>query len=136
MIAQSVGAVLVATWIHDYAPAIRGLVLASPAFLRLNCMCRWHVLRWRYGIVCVVCFLLILCERTLFDPRSATGASFNNDPLITRAIAVNILLDLYKTSERIIRDAAAITLPTQLLISGDDYVVHRQPQIDFLSEIA
>lgn len=62
-------------------------------------------------------------------------ASFNNDPLITRAIAVNILLDLYKTSERIIRDAAAITLPTQLLISGDDYVVHRQPQIDFYQRL-
>ncbi len=60
-------------------------------------------------------------------------ASFNNDPLITRAIAVNILLDLYKTSERIIRDAAAITLPTQLLISGDDYVVHRQPQVIFIA---
>lgn len=62
-------------------------------------------------------------------------ASFNNDPLITRAIAVNILLDLYKTSERIVSDAAAITLPTQLLISGDDYVVHRQPQIDFYQRL-
>lgn len=45
------------------------------------------------------------------------------------------MLDLYKTSERIIRDAAAITLPTQLLISGDDYVVHRQPQIDFYQRL-
>ena len=32
VIAQSVGAVLVATWVHDYAPRIRGMVLASPAF--------------------------------------------------------------------------------------------------------
>ena len=32
VIAQSVGAVLVATWVHDYAPKIRGMVLASPAF--------------------------------------------------------------------------------------------------------
>ena len=32
MIAQSVGAVLVATWAHDYAPQIRCMVLASPAF--------------------------------------------------------------------------------------------------------
>ncbi|XPE55951.1 serine aminopeptidase domain-containing protein [Shigella flexneri] len=45
------------------------------------------------------------------------------------------MLDLYKTSERIIRDAAAITLPTQLLISGDDYVVHRQPQVDFYQRL-
>ena len=32
VIAQSVGAVLVATWVHDYAPKIRGMILASPAF--------------------------------------------------------------------------------------------------------
>ena len=32
VIAQSVGAVLAATWAHDYAPSIRGLVLTSPAF--------------------------------------------------------------------------------------------------------
>ncbi len=30
--AQSVGAVLVAAWAHDYAPRIRAMVLASPAF--------------------------------------------------------------------------------------------------------
>lgn len=32
IIAQSVGAVLAATWVHDYAPKIRALCLASPAF--------------------------------------------------------------------------------------------------------
>ena len=32
VIAQSVGAVLVAAWAHDYAPNVRCLVLAAPAF--------------------------------------------------------------------------------------------------------
>ena len=32
VLAQSVGAVLVSTWAHDYAPQVRCLVLASPAF--------------------------------------------------------------------------------------------------------
>lgn len=52
VIAQSVGAVLVATWVHDYAPAIRGLVLASPAFkvklyvpLARHGLALWHRLR-------------------------------------------------------------------------------------------
>ncbi|XNM78211.1 hypothetical protein ACLK19_09525 [Escherichia coli] len=49
---------LVATSVHDYAPAIRGLVLASPAFKVIVCAAG-TLLRWRYGIVCVVCFLLI-----------------------------------------------------------------------------
>lgn len=62
-------------------------------------------------------------------------ASFNLDTQITRAIAVNILLDLYKTAERIVSDAAAITMPVQLLVSGDDFVVHRQPQIDFYQRL-
>ena len=32
VIAQSVGAVLVSAWLHDYAPRVRCAVLASPAF--------------------------------------------------------------------------------------------------------
>ncbi|EPC0135252.1 alpha/beta hydrolase, partial [Shigella flexneri] len=135
VIAQSVGAVLVATWVHDYAPAIRGLVLASPAFkvklyvpLARPALALWHRLRGLFFINSYV------KGRYLTHDRQRV-ASFNNDPLITRAIAVNILLDLYKTSERIVSDAAAITLPTQLLISGDDYVVHRQPQIDFYQRL-
>ncbi|MFV2444483.1 serine aminopeptidase domain-containing protein, partial [Escherichia coli] len=62
-------------------------------------------------------------------------ASFKKDHLITRARAVNILLDLETTSERIVSDAAAITLPTQLLIAGDDYVVHRHPPIDLYQRL-
>ncbi|HHY7024076.1 TPA: class I SAM-dependent methyltransferase family protein, partial [Escherichia coli] len=67
------------------------------------------------------------------DPERV--ASFNKDPLITRPIAVNILLDLYKTAERVVSDASAITLPVQLLVSGEDYVVHRQPQLDFYQNL-
>src|SRR5437667_290428 len=32
LVAQSVGAVLAAAWVHDYAPKIRCMVLTSPAF--------------------------------------------------------------------------------------------------------
>ncbi len=32
VIAQSVGAVIASAWVHDYAPRIRAMVLASPAF--------------------------------------------------------------------------------------------------------
>ena len=135
VIAQSVGAVMVATWVHDYAPAIRGLVLASPAFkvklyvpLARPGLALWHRLRGLF-------FINSYVKGRYLTHDWQRVASFNNDPLITRAIAVNILLDLYKTSERIVSDAAAITLPTQLLISGDDYVVHRQPQIDFYQRL-
>jgi hypothetical protein len=57
------------------------------------------------------------------DP--ARIASYAADPLITRPISVNILLGLYEAAERVVADAQAITVPTQLLISGADWVVPR-----------
>lgn len=58
VIAQSVGAVMVATWVHDYAPAIRGLVLASPAFkvklyvpLARPGLALWHRLRGLFLLI-------------------------------------------------------------------------------------
>ncbi|RFU90972.1 MULTISPECIES: bifunctional alpha/beta hydrolase/class I SAM-dependent methyltransferase [Citrobacter] len=135
VVAQSVGAVLAATWAHDYAPSIRGLVLASPAFkVKLYVpfarpgLALMHRLR---GLFFVNSY--VKGKYLTHDPERV--ASFNQDKQITRAIAVNILLDLYKTAERIVSDASAITLPVQLLVSGDDFVVHRQPQIDFYQRL-
>ncbi|KAA8996923.1 alpha/beta fold hydrolase [Affinibrenneria salicis] len=135
VIAQSVGAVLVSAWVHDYAPKIRGMILASPAFkvkLYVPFARRGLALQQRLrGLFFVNSY--VKGKYLTHDPERV--ASFNCDPLITRAIAVNILLDLYSTAERIVADSAAIRLPTQLLISGDDYVVHRKPQIRFYQGI-
>jgi alpha-beta hydrolase superfamily lysophospholipase len=51
-------------------------------------------------------------------------AGFRSDPLITRPISVKVLLDLYDTAARVVKDSQAIQTPTQLLISGSDFVVH------------
>ncbi|MCV4656032.1 lysophospholipase, partial [Escherichia coli] len=50
-------------------------------------------------------------------------ASYDSDPLIAKAISVNVLLGLYEAAERVVADAQAIQIPTQLLISGADFVV-------------
>jgi hypothetical protein len=62
-------------------------------------------------------------------------ASYLADPLIRRPISVNILLALYSTADRIIEDAQAIQTPTQLLISGADFVVHHRPQHVFFERL-
>ncbi len=38
-----------------------------------------------------------------------------------------MLLHLYKMSERLVADAAAIRVPTQILLSGSDWVIHNRP---------
>ena len=135
VLAQSVGAVVVSTWAHDYAPKIRCLVLASPAFkvklyvpfarpgLRLM-----RALRGNF-------FVNSYVKSKFLTHDVERQKSFDADPLITRAISVNILLALYEAADRVVSDAQAITVPTQLLISGADWVVHHGPQHEFFERL-
>ena len=67
------------------------------------------------------------------DP--ARIASYLRDPLITRPIAVNVLPDVDAAADRVVADAAAIQVPTQVLVSGDDQVVYREPQQAFFDNL-
>ncbi|MBK7846169.1 MAG: bifunctional alpha/beta hydrolase/class I SAM-dependent methyltransferase [Zoogloea sp.] len=131
VLAQSVGAVLVSTWAHDYAPRVRCLVLASPAF-----KVKLYVPFARPGLALLKklrgnFFVNSYVKAKFLTHDPARQRSYNKDPLIARAISVNILLGLYEAAERVVTDAQAITLPTQLLISGADWVVHHGPQHRF-----
>lgn len=135
VIAQSVGAVLASTWAHDYAPKIRGLVLASPAFkVKLYVpfarpgLALMRKLRGNFFVNSYV-----KAKFLTHDPERI--ASYDTDPLISRPISVNILLGLYEAADRVVADAAAITLPVQLLISGSDWVVHHAPQHRFFERL-
>jgi alpha-beta hydrolase superfamily lysophospholipase len=131
VVAQSVGAVTVAAWAHDYAPRLRALVLAAPAFA-----VKLYVPFARPGLALLQklrgnFFVQSYVKAGLLTHDPARRASFDADPLITRAISVNILLEMHETARRVVRDARAITIPTQLLIPGADVVVERQAQHDF-----
>ncbi len=135
VIAQSVGAVLVSTWLHDYAPKIRCSVLASPAFkVKLYVPFARTGLKimqkWRGNF-----FVNSYVKAHYLTHNKERQDSFNQDPLITRAISVRILLGLYEAAERVVADAQAITTPVQLLISGSDWVVWHKPQHDFYNRL-
>jgi alpha-beta hydrolase superfamily lysophospholipase/phosphatidylglycerophosphate synthase len=135
IIAQSVGAVTVAAWAHDYAPGIRCMVLASPAF-----RVKLYIPFARTGLALMQALRGNFFVNSYVKPQFLTHdaeriASYRTDPLITRAIAVNILLGLYDTADRVVTDARAITIPTQLLISGSDVVVHHDPQHRFFERL-
>ena len=136
VVAQSLGAVMVAAWVHDYAPPIRGMSLASPAF-----EVKLYVPLARPGIRLMTLLRGNFFVNSYVDARLLTHdperiASFKADPLISRAISANMLLDLHAAGQRIVDDAAAITVPTQLLISGTDWVVREQPQRRFFERLS
>jgi len=135
IIAQSVGAVVASAWVHDYAPGIRAMTLASPAFdinlivpLARPALGLWKKIRGDFLVKSYVKASMLTHDRERVD-------SYDTDPLITRPISANLLLDVYNTAERIVTDAKAITVPTQLLISGADKVVRDTAQHTFFANL-
>ena len=128
VVSQSVGSVVAATLVHDYALPIRALVLATPA-LRVKLYVPFAL----PGLRLLAALGLSKFIKSYVKPRMLThdeeqAQLYANDELISPQIATNILIDLYDTSTRLIADAGAIHAPTLLLISGNDWVVRRGPQ--------
>lgn len=136
VMAHSVGAVTAAAWVHDYAPPLRGLILAAPAFrVKLYLPLAVPLLRLKqrlFGHGFVKSY--VKAKMLTHDPAQAAG--YQADPLIFRQIAVNILLDLHDTSTRLLADAGAITTPTLLLVAGSDWVVKTAPQKAFFQRLS
>jgi len=135
VLAQGMGAMLTATWAHDFAPKIRALVLASPTFrLRLYFPFAHSLLKLLYR--CRGNFLLKNhLNARLISHDHARIASFNQDPLVGRTLSIRLLLEMHETAKRVVADAEVIYTPTQLLISGSDWLAQRAPQEDFFTRL-
>lgn len=135
IVAQSMAAVLVATWVHDYAPRVRCLAFTSPAFkVKLYVPFARAGLGFMYRLRGNFFVTSYVKARFLtHDPERMR--SYDEDPLIARAISVRILLGLYEAADRIVADAQAIRTPLLLLVSDTDWVVHRGPQETFFDRV-
>ncbi|OUY07841.1 bifunctional alpha/beta hydrolase/class I SAM-dependent methyltransferase [Acinetobacter populi] len=135
VIGQSVGAVLAATWVHDYAPQIRALCLASPAFdIKL------YVPFARAGLTALNklrgnFFITSYVKAAMLTHDVERAQQYDNDPQIAKAISVRMLLGLYAAADRVVADAQNIFVPTQVLCSGSDFVVERKPQQQFYEKL-
>ncbi|MBZ5608779.1 MAG: bifunctional alpha/beta hydrolase/class I SAM-dependent methyltransferase [Acidobacteriia bacterium] len=135
VLAHSVGAVLASTWIHDYAPPVRALVLASPAF-RVKLYVPFALLFLRLQMKFrPKAFVKSYVKAAMLTHDREQQASYTSDPLIARAIAVNILIEMYDASTRVVKDASAISVPTLLLASGNDWVVKLAAQRRFFDRL-
>ena len=136
VLAHSLAAVTVTAWVHDYAPPIRALILATAAFeVRLYVPLAIPALRMKekfFGPGQVKSY--VRAKMLTHDPVEA--ACYEADPLIFRQIAINLLLDLHDTAERLLADAGAIQVPTLVLAAGRDWVVSLKAQRDFFNGLS
>jgi alpha-beta hydrolase superfamily lysophospholipase/SAM-dependent methyltransferase len=132
VLAHSLAAVTVTAWIHDYAPPIRALILATAAFhVKLYipfAIPALRVIRPRFVKSYVK-------SKMLTHDREQT-ARYDSDPLIFRQIAVNVLLELHDTAKRLLADAGAIQTPTLMISAGKDWVVSLKAQQKFFDRLS
>ena len=136
VLAHSLAAVTVGAWVHDYAPPIRGLILATAAFeVKLYLPLAIPALRAQqklFGRGEVKSY--VRAKMLTHDPVEA--ARYESDPLIFRHIAINLLLDLHDTGQRLLADAGAIHVPTLMLAAGRDWVVSLKAQREFFNGLS
>jgi alpha-beta hydrolase superfamily lysophospholipase/SAM-dependent methyltransferase len=136
VLAHSLGAVNVAAWVHDYAPPIRAMILATAAFhVKLYVPFAIPTLRLKQRFF-RPCYVKSYVKATMLTHDAEEAARYDADPLIFRQIAVNLLVDLHDTAKRLLADAGAIHTPTLMLGAGKDWVVSLGAQQKFFNRIS
>jgi alpha-beta hydrolase superfamily lysophospholipase len=136
VLAHSVGAVTVSAWVHDYAPPIRAMILATPAFrVRLYVPLAIPSLRLKEKFVGSG-YVKSYVKAKMLTHDPAQAALYDADPLIFRQIAVNVLIGLHDAGTRLLADAGAINVPTLMLSAGRDWVVSVKAQRQFFNGLS
>lgn len=132
VLAHSLAAVTVAAWVHDYAPPVRAMILATAAFqVKLYVPFAIPFLRiFRPG------FVKSYVKSKMLTHDREQAALYDSDPLIFRQIAVHLLLDLHDTAKRLVADAGAIQTPTLMIGAGKDWVVSLKAQREFFDRLS
>ncbi len=136
VVANSVGAVIAATWLHDYAPRVRGVIMAAAAF-----SIKLYVPLAKPSLRLARRFKPDLAVTSYIRPGMLThsaeqAAAYGADPLIAKAISAKILLELADTAKRVVADAAAIDAPVLMLAAERDFVVSLAPQQRFFERLS
>ncbi len=135
IIASSLGAVIASSWVHDYAPNVRGMILGTPAFaIRLYVPFAKPALKIakKFGLVNRVSSYV---KAKVLTHDAEAQEIYNQDPLISSGISRDLLISSLDTGQRLVDDAGAFTTPTFIICAGKDYVVDKQIIRDFYEQI-
>jgi alpha-beta hydrolase superfamily lysophospholipase len=125
VVAHSVGAVIAATWVHDFAPRIAGLVLATPA-LEVNLIVPGALTSIRAMQKLKADATIKSYVRGSWLTRDlSAAAAYDADKTISKDISAKILVDLFDSAQRVISDAEVMDRPLLLFSAGADKVVKK-----------
>ncbi|HFQ61671.1 MAG TPA: alpha/beta fold hydrolase, partial [Epsilonproteobacteria bacterium] len=136
IIANSVAGVTASTWVHDYAPKVRGVALIAPAFkIKLYFPFAKAFLKW------AIKFKPELDIKSYVKSKFLTHdvteqKRYDEDTRITPHIPARQLTTLLDTAKRVVEDAETIVTPMLVLSATKDYVVESGVQGDFYAKLS
>ncbi|WP_106914626.1 bifunctional alpha/beta hydrolase/class I SAM-dependent methyltransferase [Chryseobacterium aurantiacum] len=128
VVANSIGGVVASAWAHDFAPKIAGMALLAPAF-RINLIVPLANEMITLGTKLKKGLIIksyVKSKMLTHDPEQQKA--YDTDPLISRSIDAELLIDLAKAGKRLVEDAEAIDTPTLILAVEKDHVVFNKDQ--------
>jgi len=136
VIANSVAGVTASTWVHDYAPKVRGVALIAPAFkIKLYFPFAKEFLKMALK------FKPQLNIKSYVKSRFLTHdvveqKRYDEDTRITPHIPARQLTTLLDTAQRVVEDAETIVTPMLVLSATKDYVVEQGVQGYFYAKLS
>lgn len=128
VVANSIGGVIASAWAHDFAPNIAGMALLAPAF-RINLIVPLANemitlgTKLKKGLI-----IKSYVKSTMLTHDPEQQKAYDTDPLISRSIDAELLIDLTNAGKRLVEDAEAIDTPTLILAAEKDHVVFNKDQ--------
>ena len=136
IIANSVAGVTVSTWVHDYAPKVRGVALIAPAFeIKLYFPFAKSFLKLAVKMKPTL-NIKSYVKSKLLTHDVEEQKRYDEDTLITPHIPASQLTTLLDTAQRVVKDAETIVTPMIILSATKDYVVKRGAQGDFYAKLS
>jgi alpha-beta hydrolase superfamily lysophospholipase len=136
VIANSVASVMTVSWILNFAPKIKGCILGAPAF-----SIKLYVPFALSGLKFLRClgdkfFVTSYVKSSLLTRDEKQAKAYDEDPLITKKIGVNVLVDLFKTAKIILQRAPDFEVPVLILSAEKDFIVKNKFQKIFYERIS
>lgn len=127
VVAHSLAAVVAGLWAVDFAPRLRGLVLATPALhVKLYVPLARPGLRLARALGWMPTVQSYVRGAALTHDREQARA-YDQDPLISRQISTDLLLQVFQGARRLQQCAGNLEIATQVLCSRADWVVSNLP---------
>jgi alpha-beta hydrolase superfamily lysophospholipase/SAM-dependent methyltransferase len=136
VLGHSLGAISLLAWVHDYAPPVRAMILATAALrVKLYVPFAIPILRLKQKLIGPG-YVTSYVKAKMLTHDQEQIAQYEIDTLIFHQIAVNVLLGLHDTATRLLADAGAIHTPTLMLGAGKDWVVSLGAQRELFNKLS